>query len=87
MVTITRQTQETVSSPQGHIPSEMLKTRIIERSLTLITEEVHSFFILHINAFADQTVGRQMPMVLLPVKGNDKTTLNSLVLLLLLGKV
>lgn len=86
MVTMARQTQETVSSPQGHIPSEMSKTRIIARTLILITEEEHSF-ILHINAFADQTAGRQMPMVLLPVKGDDKIMLNSLVLLLLLGKV
>lgn len=86
MVTVARQTQETVSSPQGPIPPEMSKNRIIERTLILITEAEHSF-ILHINAFADQTVGRQMPVVLLPVEGNDKITLNSLVLLSLLGKV
>lgn len=86
MVTVTRQTQETVSSPQGHIPSEMSKTRTIEGILILITEEEHSFFILHIDTFTDQTAGRQMPMVLLTVKGNDKITLNSPVFLIVAWK-
>lgn len=90
MVTVTRQTQETVSSPQGHIPSEMSKTRIIERTFILLPEEGHSF-ILHIDAFTDQTAGRQVPVVLvpvvlLPVIGNYKIMLNSLVLLIVAWK-
>lgn len=85
MMTVTRQTQETVSSPQGHIPSEMSKTRIIERTFILLPEEGHSF-ILHMDAFTDQTAGRQVPVVLLPIKGNYKIMFNSLVLLIVAWK-
>lgn len=47
VVTVTRQTQDTAYSPQGHIPSEMLKNRITERTLILVMGEVQYFIILH----------------------------------------
>lgn len=56
----------------------MSKTRITERTIILIREEEHSFFILHTDVLADQTAGKQTPMVLLAAKGNYQITLNSL---------